>query len=88
MKIIVADTYSLYINSKKAQFPVEFKNHKIIWNMRQALLEIWTGNVEEVVIPKEGTPGYDFVEFIEDMITIGQIKDIPEVKYYDLKIST
>ena len=87
MKIIVADTYAFYIhNSKNVRFPKEFKNHKIVWNMREALLELWTGKVTEIVIPKLGTPGYDFPQFIQDMINIGQIKERPKLKEYELRI--
>lgn len=87
MKVIVADTYTFYIhNSRNTQFPREFKNHRIIWNMRQALLELWEGEITEIVIPKLGTPGYDFVSFIESMKKIGQITNDPKIRYYNLNI--
>ena len=87
MKIIVADTYTFYIhNSRNTQFPSEFKNHKIIWNMRETLLELWKGKITELVIPKLGTPGYNFPDFIEKMKKIGQITNDPKIKYYNLKI--
>lgn len=87
MKTIIADTYCFYIhNSRNTQFPKEYKNHRIIWNMREALLEIWKGNITELVIPELGTPGYDFVEFISDMKKMGQIKTEPKIKYYELNI--
>ncbi len=54
--------------------------------MRQALLELWTGNIKEVAIPKLGTPGYDFEEFIDNMVEIGQIKTKPKVKWYELRL--
>lgn len=87
MKLIIADTYSFYIhNSKNVQFPRQFKNYRIIWNMREALLEIWTGKVTELAIPELGTPGYDFIEFIKTMKKMGQIKTEPKIKYYKLNI--
>ena len=87
MKVIVADTYTFYIhNSRNTQFPKRYKGHKIIWNMREALLEIWNGDLEELVIPEEGTPGYDFVEFADKMKEIGQINSVPKFKYYKLNI--
>ena len=87
MKTIIADTYCFYIhNSRNTQFPKEFKNHKIIWNLREVLLEIWKGNITELVIPKLGTPGYDFPNFIKEMAKIGQIQTEPKIKYYELNI--
>lgn len=87
MKAIIADTFTFYIhNSRNTQFPREFRNHKIIWNMREALLEIWSGTITELAIPELGTPGYDFPGFIEDMINIGQIKESPIIKWYKLNI--
>jgi len=87
MKFIIADTYCFYIhNSRNTQFPKEFKNHKIIWNMREALLELWDGEVTELVIPELGTPGYDFLSFSKDMVKMGQIKTEPKIKYYSLNI--
>ena len=87
MKAIIADTFTFYIhNSRNTQFPKEFRNHKIIWNMREALLTIWEGTITELVIPELGTPGYDFPGFIEDMINIGQIKERPIIKWYKLNI--
>ena len=87
MKAIVADVYTFYVqNSRNTRFPTEFKNHKIIWNMREALLELWKGTVTELVIPELGTPGYDFPSFIEDMVKVGQIKRRPKLKYYQLNI--
>ena len=73
-------------NSKNTQFPKEFKKHKIVWNLREALLHIWEGKVTELVIPKLGTPGYNFPEFIEQMKKLGQIKKTPNIKYYELNI--
>jgi len=88
VKTIIADTYCFYIhNSRNTQFPKEFKNHKIIWNMREALLELWKGNITELVIPKLGTPGYDFPQFIQDMVDAGQIQTEPKLKYYELNIT-
>ena len=88
MKVIVADTYSFYIcNSKNTQFPKEYSKHKIIWNLRSVLLELWEGKVTEVVLPELGTPGYDFPDFIEKMLNIGQIKRKPNIKYYKLDIN-
>lgn len=87
MKIIIADTYVFYIhNSRNTQFPKEFRNYRIIWSMREALLEIWRGDVTELAIPELGTPGYNFPKFIKDMIKIGQIKFEPKIKYYQLNI--
>ena len=87
MKVIIADTYTFYIhNSRNTKFPKEYRNHKIIWNMREALLEIWKGEITELVIPELGTPGYDFRSFIEDMVTIGQIKNRPKISEYQLDI--
>lgn len=87
MKAIIADTYAFYIhNSKNVQFPRQFKNYKIIWNMREALLEIWTGKITELAIPELGTPGYDFPNFVQDMMEIGQINTRPKFIYYKLNI--
>lgn len=87
MKVIIADTYMFYIhNSRNTQFPKEFKNHRIIWNMREALLELWKGEITEIVIPELGTPGYDFPKFVQDMIEIGQIINRPKFRYYKLNI--
>lgn len=87
MKAIISDVYTFYIhNSKNTKFPVEYKNHKIIWNLREALLTIWEGDITELVLPELGTPGYDFKEFINDMVKIGQIKDKPKIKYYNLDV--
>jgi hypothetical protein len=87
MKVIIADTYCFYIhNSRNTRFPKQFKNYRIIWNMREALLTLWEGNITEVVIPKLGTPGYDFPSFIESMKKMGQIKTEPTIKYYELNI--
>ena len=80
MKAIIADTYTFYIhNSRNTQFPREFRNYKIIWNMREALLDIWSGDITELAIPELGTPGYDFPKFIKDMVRIGQIKNEPKI---------
>lgn len=54
--------------------------------MRDALFDIWTGGITEIVIPKLGTPGYDFPEFIQKMFDIGQIDKKPKIKYYVLNI--
>ena len=54
--------------------------------MRETLLELWKGNITELVIPELGTPGYDFPGFIKDMVKIGQIKKEPIIKYYKLNI--
>lgn len=87
MKVIVADTYTFYIhNSRNTKFPKRFKNYKIIWNMREALLEIWGGEVEELAIPEAGTPGYDFPEFAKRMKEMGQIETEPKITYYNLNI--
>ena len=87
MKAIVADQYAFYIhNSRNTQFPKEFKSHRIIWNMRETLLELWKGNITELVMPELGTPGYDLPEFVKEMVKIGQIKKEPTFKYYQLNI--
>ena len=87
MKVIVADVYAFNIyNSNNTVFPKEYKNHKIIWNMREVLLEIWDGKITELVIPELGTPGYDFPNFVQSMIEIGQVKTKPNFKYYKLNI--
>jgi hypothetical protein len=88
MKIIVADIYALYIhNSKNTRFPKEFKKYKIMWNMRDVLLEIWQGKVTEIAVSKLGTPGYDFPDFARNMVEIGQIKNVPKITYYELDIA-
>lgn len=87
MKAIIADTYTFYVqNSKNTKFPKEFRGHKIIWDMREALLSIWEGNLTEVAIPELGTPGYDFPDFIDKMYEMGQIEKKPKMKYYRLNI--
>lgn len=88
MKTIVADTYTFYVkNSKNTKFPKQFRNHKIIWNMREALLALWEGEITELVLPSLGTPGYNFEEFIKQMVEIKQIKKAPLIKYYELIIN-
>lgn len=88
MKVIVADIYTFYIhNSKDVSFPKKYRSYRIIWNLREALLTLWEGKVTELVLPKAKTPGYDFKEFINNMVEIGQIKDKPKVKYYELEIA-
>ena len=87
MRAIIADTYCFYIhNSRNTQFPKQFRNYKIIWNMREALLELWKGTITEIAIPELGTPGYDFPEFIKEMKAMGQIKVEPKITYYNLNI--
>ena len=89
MKAIVADIYTFYVNnSKDVSFPKRFRGHKIIWNLREALLAIWEGNLTEIALPKLGTPGYDFEEFIDNMIKIGQVKDKPKIRYYELEVAS
>ena len=88
MKAIVADIYTFYVNnSKDVSFPKRFRGYKIIWNLREALLTIWEGGVTEIALPKLGTPGYDFEEFISSMLKIGQLKTKPKIKYYELEIA-
>lgn len=87
MKAIVADTYCFYtVNSRNTKFPKEYKNHNIIWDMRQALLDLWKGEITELVLPELGTPGYDFIEYIDSLVKIGQIKKKPTIKYYQFDI--
>ena len=87
MKVIIADTNCFKIhNSRNTQFPKQFRSYKIIWNMREALLEIWKGNITHLAIPNLGTPGYDFENFIQDMMVQGQIKSRPKFEYYELNI--
>jgi hypothetical protein len=89
MKAIIADTYTFYVNnSKDVSFPKRFRSYKIIWNLREALLAIWEGKLTEVALPKLGTPGYNFEEFMEDMVKIGQIKDKPKIYYYELEVAS
>ena len=85
MKAIVADVYTLY-NYNAAQFPKKYRGYKIIWNLRDALFEIWDGKLTEIVLPKEGTPGYDFEDFINKMVEIQQINKAPKIKYYELSV--
>jgi hypothetical protein len=88
MKLIVADIYTFYIhNSKNVSFPKRYKNYKIIWNLREALLALWEGNIKELALPRLGTPGYDFEGFIDDLQKIGQIKNKPLIKYYELEVA-
>lgn len=87
MKAIVADTYSFYLyNSKNTRFPKEYKSHKIIWDMRETLLALWGGYITELVVPELGTPGYNFEEFADSMVEIGQIEKKPNFKYYQLNV--
>lgn len=86
MRVIVADTYNLYlVNSKDAFFPLKYKNYKILWDMRDALFELWEGNVTKLALPELGTPGYDFLEFIDKMVEIGQIEKKPKIEYYQFE---
>lgn len=87
MKAIIADVYAFYINnSKNVKFPKIYKNYHIIWNLREALLVIWEGNITELAIPEAGTPGYNFEEFIDQMLEQGQIDKKPKLKYYNMNI--
>ena len=89
MKAIVADTYTFYVNnSRDVSFPKRFRSHKIIWNLREALLTIWEGDLTEIALPKLGTPGYDFEEFIDNMVKIGQVKTKPKIRYYELEVAS
>lgn len=88
MKVIIADTYTFYIhNSKDVLFPKKYRNYKIVWDLREALLALWEGKITKLAIPKLGLPGYDYIEFIENMFKIGQIKEKPEVEYYELELT-
>ena len=88
MKTIIADIYTFYINaSKDVSFPKKFRNYKIIWDLREALLTIWQGEITELALPKLGTPGYDFEGFIDDMIKVGQIKNKPKIVYYEVEVA-
>ena len=88
MKTIVADIYTFYIhNSKSVSFPKRFRNYKIIWDLREALFAIWEGNITELALPKLGTPGYNFEEFIDNLVAIGQLEERPKIKYYELDIA-
>lgn len=88
MKAIVADTYTFYIhNSRDVSFPKRYRSHKIFWDLRDVLFAIWDNEITELVIPKLGTPGYDFEEFISSMLKIGQLKTKPKIKYYELEIA-
>lgn len=88
MKTIIADVYTFYIhNSKNVSFPKKYKSYKIIWNLRDALFDLWDDQITEIVLPKLGTPGYNFEEFIDRMIELGQIKTKPKIKYYELEIA-
>ncbi len=87
MKIVIADIYSFNIHtSKKVLIPKRFKGYEIIWNFREALLELWKGNVTVLAMPELGTPGYDFPNFVQDMMEIGQIKSRPQFEYYKVII--
>lgn len=89
MKTIVADIYTFYINSSRdVSFPKRFRNYKIIWDLREALLAIWEDQITEIALPELGTPGYNFEEFIDDMVKIGQIKNKPKIRYYNLEIAS
>ena len=89
MKTIVADIYTFYVhNSKDVSFPKRYKNYKIIWNMRDALIALWEGEITEIALPKLGTPGYNFEEFIDDMVRIGQMKEKPKIRYYELEVAS
>lgn len=88
MKTIVADIHTFYANNTKdVSFPKRYRNYKIIWDWRETLLAIWEGNITEIVLPKLGTPGYDFVEFIDQMVEIGQLKTKPKIRYYELEVA-
>jgi len=88
MKAIIADTYTFYIhNSRDVSFPKRYRNYKIIWNLREALLALWEDKITEIVLPKLKTPGYNFEEFINDMAEMGQIKKKPKIQYYELELA-
>ena len=85
MKAVVVDTYSLYV-CKKAKIPKRFRDYEVIWNFREVLLELWKGEIKVLAIPELGTPGYDFPNFAQDMMEIGQIKSRPKFEYYKMNI--
>lgn len=88
MKTIIADIYTFYIhNSKNVSFPKKYKSYKIIWDLREALFALWEGKITELALPKLGTPGYNFEEFIDNLVEIGQLKEKPKIKYYELEIT-
>ena len=88
MKAIVADTYTFYIHSSRnVSFPKNFRSYKILWDLRDTLFAIWDNEITELALPKLGTPGYDFEEFIDNLIKIGQLESKPKIKYYELEIA-
>ena len=66
MKILVHDIYEFY--AKNVSFHEKHKDHKVYSNLREVLLEIWTGEVTSLILPEKGTPGYNFEEFIDNII--------------------
>lgn len=87
MKVIVADVYSFLTNNpRNVRFPAKYKNYKILWDLRLTLFELWEGKVTHLALPKLGTPGYDFIEFIDKLHKLGQIKNKPKIEYYEPKI--
>ena len=89
MKAIVADIYTFYVNnSRDVSFPKRYRGYKIFWDLREVLFAIWEGDITEIALPKLGTPGYNFEEFINNMIKIGQIKNKPKIRYYELEVAS
>jgi len=85
MKVIVGDRYIFYV-AQKAKIPKKFRNYKVIWNLREVLLALWEGDITVLALPKDGTPGYDFPNFVQDMMQIGQIKSRPKFEYYQMTV--
>jgi hypothetical protein len=75
MNLILADVWDL-TKARKENYP---KNYKVIWNPVDVLILIWQGKVNKLYIPREGTPGYDFVSFAMKLHDNKGIKRIPDI---------
>jgi len=83
MKAIIADKYEMMVNPK-ATFPAYYKDYVPIWHLRDALYEIWQGEITTLAIPEQNLPGYNFEEFIEKLVKIGQLKSAPKIEHYNM----
>jgi len=84
MKAIIGDKYELMVNPK-AKFPIEYKDYSPIWHLRDALFDIWAGNITTLAIPEKGLPGYDYEDYINSLVENGQLVSSPKIEYYTME---
>ena len=86
MNLVIVDTYEM--NLFNAKLPRKFsRGYQVAWDLREALLILWEGKVKKLAIPKGPLPGYDYEEFIEQLMKQKQIKQKPKIQYYSMRRS-